>query len=246
MYYLYDRKLSSRTIARKISALKALFLYLNSRHEIKNIAQELIVPKIKKSLPVYLSEQEIERLFDVAEQDSSALGLRNKIMLYVMYASGMRVTELTQLKIANFQFDASCVLVAGKGGKERLVPIPESILAMVKEYIRSTREAMIKKWRTAHHDDYLFPILYGGRIKPISRQMFWVILKKLWASAGIEREISPHKLRHSFATHMLKKGANLRSLQILLGHENLATVQVYTHVEKSYARKVYDKKHPRS
>ena len=240
---LHDRKLSSRSIARKIAALKRFYIYLSSRLEYENIAQDLIVPKIKKSLPEYLSEEEIEQLFKMAQKDTSKQGSRNLIMLYIMYATGMRVTELVQLKVSHIQFDVGCIRVDGKGGKQRMIPIPEPICRMFKVYLKKYHQLFIDKHGVT---EYLFPIQYGKKIKHISRQSFWTILKCIWKKAAINRSISPHKLRHSFATHMLKKGANLRSLQLLLGHENISTVQVYTHVETSYLRKIYDKKHPRS
>ena len=246
LHYLHDKKLSARSVARKISALKALFNYLHVRHDMKNLAQELYIPKIEKKLPAYLTEQEIEQLFDVAEQDTSPQGIRNKVMIYLLYVSGMRVTELTQLKVSDIQFDTGFISIHGKGGKQRMVPVPQPILAMLREYINGPLGTFMQKKTGSSHAKYLFPICYGGKIRPISRQAFWVILKGIWRQSGIKRAISPHKLRHSFATHMLKKGVNLRSLQLLLGHENLSTVQVYTHVETSFVRKIYDRKHPRS
>ncbi len=240
--YLHDAKLSARSIARKVAALKGFYGYVE-QFGIVNGAKELMMPKVPQKLPEYLSEQEIEILFDVASQDRSANGKRNKVMLYTMYVTGMRVSELVNLKVAHVQCDASCIRVDGKGGKQRMIPIPEAMLSMLVTYINHDRGAILKKRGTT---DYLFPIIYGGKLRPISRQAIWFIVKRLWKKAGIARSVSPHTLRHSFATHMLKKGANIRSLQILLGHEHLATVQTYTHVDTSYLRVIYDKKHPRS
>jgi integrase/recombinase XerD len=156
----------------------------------------------------------------------------------------MRITELTTLTISQIQFDAGFIRVKGKGNKERLIPLPESMLALLRDYL----DKVHSKFEHDHtiKTDLLFPILYAGQIKPISRQSFWLILKQLCIQAGIRTDVSPHKLRHSLATHLLKKGTHLRTLQLLLGHENLSTVEVYTHVETSYVRKVYDKKHPRA
>ncbi len=245
LHYLHDQKLSARSVSRKISSLKALFSYLHERYEFANITETLHFPKLEKKLPQYLSEVEIKALFDIVERDASNIGKRNKIMLYLLYVTGMRVSELIQLKISDLHFDTGFIMVNGKGGKQRMIPVPQSVLAMVNTYIRTVQPALVPKKGTSQ-TEYLFPIVYAGKIKPISRQAFWGILKEIWKRTGNTRRISPHQLRHSLATHMLKNGADLRSLQLILGHENLSTVQIYTHVETSYIRTIYDKKHPRS
>lgn len=245
LVFLNGHGIGARSLARKVSSLKAFFVYLHERFGLPNLAAELYVPKIEKKLPDYLQEQEIELLFQAANEGTSPQDIRNKVMLYLLYVSGMRVSEMVQLKTSDLQFDTGVVLVRGKGGKHRMVPLPLAILAMIKEYITTTLPALVHQKGTEIKTDYLFPIRYGGILKPISRQAFWVILNDLCARSGITRSISPHKLRHSLATHMLKNGADLRSLQLLLGHENVATVQIYTHLETSHLRAVYDKKHPR-
>ena len=200
-----------------------------------DLGQQLTFPKIEKRLPNYLSEQEIEILLQMADRDTSTLGKRNKVMLYLLYVTGLRITELTTLKTSAIQWDTGFLHVEGKGGKQRMIPLPQPMrsLELLKEYADKQR-------------DYLFPIRYAGTIRPITRQAFWGILKQLWKKTGIAKSISPHQLRHSLATHLLKRGADLRSLQLLLGHENLSTVQIYTHVETSHLRTIYNKKHPRS
>jgi integrase/recombinase XerD len=235
--------LSARSITRKISALKVLFAYAHERHGMPNLAQDLTFPKLEKKLPEYLSEQEIEKLLATADADTSLHAQRNKVLLYLLYVSGMRISELTNLAISSIHFDTGFIHVQGKGGKGRMIPLPAPILGLLKTHI-----ATVQNSAQAHHQktDYLFPIIYAGTIRPITRQACWTIVTQLCKKAGIERKISPHKLRHSLATHMLKSGADLRSLQMLLGHENLATVQIYTHVETSYLRNIYNKKHPRS
>jgi len=235
LYYLYDLKLSARSVARKISSLKIFFAYIHQRFGWKNIAEELHMPKIEKKLPQYLTENEVQLLLTAAEHDQTVIGIRNKVMLYLLYVSGMRISELVKLTIADIHFDTGFIAVCGKGGKQRMIPIPQLVLMMIKNYMG-----------TLKNTDYLFPVKYSKKIKPISRQAFWVILKKLCKRAGIDQSIFPHQLRHSLATHLLKKGADLRSLQLLLGHESIATVQIYTHVEISHLREAYDKKHPRS
>jgi len=236
--------LSSRSITRKISALKVLFSYMHERLELPNLAEDLTFPKLDKKLPNYLSEQEVRQLLVATQNDTSDLGIRNKILIYLLYVSGMRISELIQLQLSHLHFDTGFIDVLGKGGKMRMVPVPQAIFGLLKVYIESVHSKFTNSG--ARSTDYLFPILYAGKIKAITRQAVWGILKTLCKKSGIERSIFPHQLRHSLATHMLKNGADLRSLQILLGHENLATVQIYTHVETSYLRTVYDKKHPRS
>jgi integrase/recombinase XerD len=226
--------------------LKTLFGYLSDQFEWKNVAKELRIPKIDKTLPHYLSEQDIEKLLEFADNDDSTHALRNRVMLYLMYTSGMRVSELIRLKTSDVQFDTGFVIVDGKGGKQRLVPVPRSILSMLQEYIDIKLESQNAKRKARTIIPYLFSTQYAGAIKPMSRQSFWIILKAMWAKTGSKKNISPHQLRHSLATHMLKKGMDLRSLQMILGHENLSTVQIYTHIETSYLRTIYDKKHPRS
>ena len=243
VHYLYGLKLAARSIARKISALKTFFIYINSHFNIKNSAKELHIPKIEKRLPTYLTEEEVGKVLVCSEKDATPLGVRNSIMIYLLYGSGMRVSELVNVKIADLHFDTGFVSVAGKGGRHRMIPLPQSILGLIANYLKTY---LASELSTIKNPLYLFPILYGKKIKPISRQSCWGILKKLCEAAGIKRAISPHQLRHSFATHMLEKGADLRSLQVLLGHEDINTVEVYTHVETSQLRKIYDKKHPRS
>ncbi len=244
LHYMHSQYLKARSIARKISALKVLFAYLHKRHNFTDVAKELKAPKIEQRLPKYLSEQEIESLFSALEKDDSAHGHRNKVMLYLLYSSGMRVSELINVKLSDVHADTNVISIAGKGNKERMIPVPEQIMTMIVEYINTSHKMFENKEK--ERIDILFPIKYGNRIKPLSRQAFWIILNDVWKKTGNERTISPHQLRHSLATHMLKQGAHLRSLQLLLGHENITTVQIYTHVEMSHVRKIYDKKHPRS
>jgi len=243
IHYLYGLKLAARSIARKISALKTFFVYINTHFNIKNSAKELHIPKIEKRLPTYLTEEEVKNVLLQAEKDTTYLGVRNSMMLYLLYGSGMRVSELINVKITDVHFDTGFVAVAGKGGRHRMIPLPQSILGLIANFLKTH---IASEAATIKNPLYLFPVVYGKKIKPISRQSCWGILKKMCEQAGIKRAISPHQMRHSFATHMLEKGADLRSLQVLLGHEDINTVEVYTHVETSQLRKIYDKKHPRS
>jgi integrase/recombinase XerD len=247
LQHLKKLRMSSRSMARKISTLKSFFTYIHHYAGWKNnFSNELITPKIEKRLPHFFTESEIELLFRIAEMDKTLAGKRNRVMLYLLYVSGMRISELCNLRMSDVHFDTGFIHVAGKGGKSRMVPLPQMMLDMLHEYSDTIYKEVHKKGKSRADNEYLFPIYYAGSIKPITRQSFWIILKKLWAKSGSDKQISPHKLRHSLATHMLKSGADLRSLQVLLGHENLSTVQIYTHVETSYLRTVYNKKHPRS
>jgi integrase/recombinase XerD len=245
--FLYDMKkqsIGARSMVRKISTLKVFFSYAQQQFGWENCTIDVTSPKIDKKLPQVLTEQEIEQLLQVAEKDVSAIGKRNKVMLYLLYVSGMRVSELVHLKISDLHFDTGHMLVRGKGGRERIIPLPAMMLDVLRDYITTTYHELTKN--IASPSDHLFQVQYAGKAKPITRQAFWIILKALWRQTGIKQTISPHQLRHSLATHMLKGGADLRSLQVLLGHESLATMQVYTHLDIGHMRKVYDKKHPRS
>lgn len=241
-----EQELGARSMARKISTLKVFFKFLSQHYGINNLAIDLTFPKVEKRLPNYFSEEDIEKLLNCALQDKTALGIRNKLMLYMLYITGMRITELVTLTVSAIQFDTGFISISGKGGKGRMVPIGQSMIQEINEYLKTVHVVLLGKNREFRATDYLFPVMYGGRIRHITRQAFWGILKNIAKQSGINKSISPHKLRHSLATHLLKNGANLRTLQLLLGHENLSTVQIYTHVDTGYLRKVYDKYHPRS
>lgn len=240
-----QQQLSARSVNRKLAAVKALFGFLHARYGFEHHAQELIFPKLEKTLPDFLSEQEVGMLLAAVDKAEGEHALRNRVMIYLLYASGMRITELVSLTLTSIHDDTGFIDVAGKGGKARTIPIPHQVMGLIKEYCMHD----LAKFNARHVEkgnQYLFPVLYAGTIRPLTRQALWGILKEICRSAGIRDSFSPHKLRHSFATHMLKRGLDLRSLQVMLGHEQVSTVQIYTHVEKSYLRTLYDKKHPRS
>ncbi len=243
---LTKNKLSARSRARKLSTLKAFYAWAHDVLGWQNSTIDLAFPKLEKKLPNYLTEKEIEQLLTTAHKDESLLGIRNKVMLYLLYVSGMRVSELINVKLSTLHFDTGFMHITGKGGKERMIPLPQPMLELLRSYIQETHKQLLPKGYDKTAVEFLFPVAYSGKIKPISRQSFWLILKTLCTKAQIDRRVSPHTLRHSLATHLLKKGANLRSLQMLLGHETIATVQIYTHVETEHLRKIYDKKHPRA
>lgn len=238
--------LTARSMARKISCFKTFFLYLDEYFDISNPTEQLILPKLEKKLPQYLTEKEIEKLFRVADLDKTPLGVRNKVMLYLLYTSGTRISELVHLTISHIDFSNGFIMVPGKGGKERMIPLPEHMFSIIHNYFENVFPLLTNKEGQELKTDYVFPTYYGKKLRPMTRQSFWMYLKRLSFEANIKKDLSPHKLRHSLATHLLKKGADLRSLQLLLGHEQLTTVQIYTHVETSHLRKIYDDKHPRS
>jgi len=238
--------LSAKTLSRKISSLKLFFSFLHDRFDFENKATSLVFPKTEKKLPIYLTEQEIQKLFDAANKDHSYRGIRNKVMLSLLYASGMRVSELIATTFDQIHFDTGFILILGKGNKERMVPLPQNVLDLLRFYIDTVHEKLLPKGDNFVEKKYLFPVGYKKTVKPISRQQLWSLLKQMIIKAGITKNISPHSLRHSLATHLLKKGANLRLLQVLLGHGQLTTVQIYTHLEDTQLRKEYDKKHPRA
>lgn len=240
--YMYAMQSTARTVSRKLSAIKLFFSYLHKRHGIKNCSDEVSFPKIEQKLPHFLTEDEIQILLRVAMQDASPVGVRNRVMIYLLYVTGMRISELLGLKKEALSFEEHVLCVDGKGGKQRIIPIPVVITHMIQKYLQHEYCALTDNKQTP----LLFPTQYTGVLHGLSRQAFWKMLNNMCVKAGIQKRVSPHQLRHSFATHMLKRGIDLRSLQVLLGHENITTVQIYTHVETSHLRSIYDKRHPRS
>lgn len=245
--FVHEQSLTDASRARKFSSLKTFLRYLHTHHGHQDRAASIAVPKVGKQLPHYLTLQEVEQLLQSTQKDSSLNGMRNKMMLYLLYATGVRVSELVGLTLDALNGADWCIRVTGKGSKQRLIPINHDIMTMLVDYVQTTRTMIIAKdTQQKQSCNWLFPVFYRGKLTTMTRQSFWKILNKLCARAGIEKKVSPHQLRHSLATHLLKNGADLRSLQMLLGHENIATVQIYTHVDTTFLRDVYDKKHPRS
>ena len=244
--YLKDSGLGARSMARKISCLKTFYTYVNQHHGLTDLGKKLFTPRHEKRLPHYAQEEDIERLFATSEEEKTDAGIRNRVMLYVLYSSGMRISELVNMTIERVNFLEGNVIVEGKGGKERLIPLPEQVLELLKKFLATTHPRLTTKKGIHFVTSILFPTFHAGLLRPVTRQAFWLYLTDLAHKAGLKNSLSPHQLRHSLATHLLKRGVNLRSLQIILGHESLQTVQVYTHVETDHLRIIYDKKHPRS
>ena len=235
--YLNKENEKDTSIARKITTIKNFYKYISKVHGISNPSEDIELPKLKKRLPNVLTIEEVNKLLDIELNDE--FDYRNKAMLELMYASGLRVSELVKLNINDIDLENAVVKCFGKGSKERIIPIGDYALNALKEYISIYRNSMLKGYIT----DSLFLNNHGNQM---TRQGFFKILKGIAKDNKITKEFSPHTLRHSFATHILENGADLRIIQELLGHENISTTQIYTHLRTDLIRKNYDDFHPRS
>jgi integrase/recombinase XerC len=241
--YLYGQKLKKVTVNRKVSSLRAFYKYVLRTGRIRNNPAEMIQTlKTEKYIPAFLSVDEMVELLK-AQNDNSVLSLRNRAILEVFYSSGLRLSELAGLDFIDIDFNQKLVKVRGKGRKERIVPIGRPALKAVEEYLERIGE--IKK---DSNTDAVFkkPLFVNANGKRITTRSIARIVNELTEKSGIGRKISPHALRHSFATHLLNAGADLRSIQELLGHESLSTTQKYTAVNINRMMEVYDKAHPRT
>lgn len=241
MVNLRERSYAPATMARKVAAVKSFFNFLVAEGTLeKSPAEGITGPKVGKSLPRAISVAEVERLLEQTDKRSTPEGKRDKAMLELLYATGMRVTELVSLNVRDVNLRAGFVRCFGKGSKERIIPIHSKAIRAVKGYLDDGRARLLG----ATGETALFLNRRGQRL---TRQGFWLILKGYTKKAGIEAEITPHVLRHSIATHLLHSGKmNLRELQELLGHANISTTQVYTHLTTERMRRVYDSAHPRA
>ena len=240
LLHLHALEYSDTTRARKVASSKSLFNFLLdegivSRDPTENISS----PRIGRSLPDTLSVEEVGDLLDSASQQGTQDGCRDRAMFELLYASGLRVTELVSLNLADLDLEQGSVRCLGKGGKERVIPVHAGAIAVLRSYIDEARPSLIKN----RSERSLFLNRRGQRL---SRQGFWLILKAHAKRAGITKKITPHTLRHSFATHLLQGGAPLRHVQELLGHSSITTTQVYTHLTSEHVRSEYDKSHPRA
>ena len=227
-----------RTTSRLVSSLKRFFQFAvreGLRHD--DPAAELDSPKLPRSLPRSLSEAEVDALLDAPDVETPQ-GLRDRAMLETLYATGLRVSELVSLKVIQASLDMGVVRVLGKGAKERLTPLGEEAVDWIARYQASARGELLR----GRKSDALFVTSRGG---PMTRQAFWEVVKRHAAVAGIPRAISPHTLRHAFATHLLNHGADLRVVQLLLGHADISTTQIYTHVARERLKELHRKHHPR-
>lgn len=234
--YLDKEKYSVYSVARKISSLKSFYIFLNKHYQMKNIIDDIEMPKYYKKLPTILTIEEIDKLLNVSLV--SAYDYRNKAMLELMYATGLRVSELVNLDINSVNLEKKFVRCIGKGSKERIVPIGDVACNYLSIYLNEYRGKLAKNRLC----ESLFLNNHGNTI---TRQAFFKMLKEQCIKVGIDKNISPHMLRHSFATHLLNNGADLRSIQMMLGHSNLSTTQIYTNVSNDILRENYKLYHPR-
>lgn len=238
--HLKDSGKASKTLARHIASIRAFHHFLLREKAVDHDPTVHIEsPQHERSLPKVLSMKEVETLLD-SPKLTDHFGYRDKAMLELMYATGIRVSELITLKIADIHLTMGFIRCMGKGSKERIIPIGKSATVALEQYLDKGRPKLLTK---KHRDDSLFLNHHG---KGLTRQGFWKILKSLAKEAGIEKELTPHTMRHSFATHLLENGADLRAVQEMLGHADISTTQIYTHVTKTRLKDVYTKFHPRA
>jgi len=232
------RELSARSVARNISATKTFFRFLVSESKIKSSPARLVeTPKRAKRLPRVLTPGELDRL--LAQPDvSKPRGLRDLAMLETLYATGLRVSELVGLKLLSVNLEAGYLRTWGKGSKERVVPMGEKAIQAVKTYLSGGRIQFAKRTHAAH-------LFLNSSGRPMTRQGFWKMMKAYGRKAGIKKNITPHSIRHSFASHLLEGGADLRAVQVMLGHADISTTQIYTHVTKARLKQMHEACHPR-
>ena len=239
---LYRQKLESKTVARHLVTLRNFFRHAQVQDLIsEDPSAHLESPKIRRSLPGYLRLEEVEKLLQLPDQ-ATPLGLRDRAMLEVLYSTGLRVSELTSLRVPDLDMKVGCVRCIGKGDKERIVPVGKKALGIVEKYLRDGRPKLLGAGRGGT-GAFLFVNRRGGRI---SRVGVWKILSAYGKRAGFRIPLTPHMLRHSFATHLLERGADLRSVQLMLGHSDISTTQIYTHVVEERLKQIYKAHHPRA
>jgi integrase/recombinase XerD len=236
--------LSPRSIARAVAAVRGFYRFLALDRVIeRSPAEELRPPRAWPALPKYLSTDEVENL--IAQPDvSTPLGLRDRAMIEVLYATGLRVSELVAIRMTDLHLDDAYLTCIGKGNKERLVPVGEQASSWIRRYQTDARP-LLRSSRAASGGRAAARLFVNARGGPLSRVGFWKILRGHGRQAGVSRTLSPHVVRHSFATHLLERGADLRAIQLMLGHADLSTTQIYTHVLEARLRNVYDRFHPR-
>lgn len=238
--HLKDSGKSSKTIARHIASIRSFHQFLlRERVANEDPSVHIETPQVERTLPKVLSLEEVEKLIETPKL-TSPIGYRDKAMLELLYATGIRVSEMIELNLTDVHLMMGFIRCFGKGRKERIVPIGEQATKALEQYIQKARPKLYKQ---KNDTDALFLNHHGKRI---SRQGFWKNLKKIAQEAGIQKELTPHTLRHSFATHLLENGADLRAVQEMLGHADISTTQIYTHVTKTRLKEVYKQFHPRA
>jgi len=235
---LSTQKYSSFSIARKLSAIRMLHRFLTSENITEyNPAENISFPKLSHRLPIVLNHEEMERLLSQPDT-SEKLGIRDRALLEFAYATGVRVSELISISLPDLMFDQSMIRVFGKGSKMRVIPVGEEAMQAVNDYLENSRSLLEK----AATDETLFLNLRG---KKLSRMGFWKILRKYVVQAAIKKQMSPHSLRHTFATHLIEGGADLRAVQEMLGHVSISSTQIYTHLDREYLKEIHRTFHPR-
>jgi len=237
--HLSELGIASSSAARYLSSIKSYFNYLRSNNYIENDPSEKISsPKRTRSLPAVLTFEEIEAILNSPDPEDK-LGLRDKALLETMYSSGLRVSEAINIHTSDLMLQEELIRVLGKGSKERIVPIGSSAIDWISKYLINSRPSLEKKGKSLNF------VFLNSRGTKLSRMGVWKILRRYTVEAGIKREVHPHTFRHSFATHLLEGGADLRSVQEMLGHADISTTQIYTHVDREYIKQVHRDFHPR-
>jgi integrase/recombinase XerD len=240
---LYNQGLDSHSVARHMASLRNFFRFGLAEGAITlDPMLNLESPKTRRRLPVYLRMEDVDRLLNQPDL-STPYGLRDHAILEVLYSTGLRVSELVNLKVSDLEMRMGCLRCIGKGDKERLVPVGRKALAAVRAYIEKSRPQLLGRRGMVKASPWLFVNRFGNRL---SRIAIWRLLIAYGRRAGIRARLSPHKLRHSFATHLLERGADLRSVQLMLGHADISTTQIYTHVMEERLKQVYKAHHPRA
>ena len=236
--YRKDSNISASTQSRMLTCLHSFYQYLSDKKNLKiDPTEQLDYPKLEKKLPVFLNVQEVERLLE-APNSKSLFGQRDRAMLELLYSCGLRVSELINLSYHNINLKDEFIRIHGKGNKERLLPMGEIAIDYLTKYELNSRPALLKNGQS---DSYFL----SNRGKAMSRQNFFYIIKDYASKAGIEKPLSPHSLRHAFATHLVQKGADLRSVQLMLGHSDISSTQLYTHIQNAQLKAQHQKHHPR-
>jgi integrase/recombinase XerD len=236
---LSGQGLAPRSVSRAVAAVRSFYRFVTLEHRRQqNPAEDLQAPRAWRPLPTFLSVEDVDRL--IQQPDTTTVrGIRDRALIELLYATGLRVSELVALRVVDVNLEAACLTCTGKGGKQRIVPVGDEAAAWVRRYLATARPALVTSGPTQR----LFVNARGGRM--LTRVGFWKILKGYARQAGLNASLSPHVLRHSFATHLLDRGADLRAIQLMLGHADLSTTQIYTHVLEARLRAVYDRFHPR-
>ncbi len=236
---LREEGLSPRSVARHLSAIRQFHRFLvREGHAVEDPTSHLESPRPWRRLPTVLSSEEVDRLL-ASGPSATPQGFRDRAMLEVLYASGLRVSELVGLRLADLNLAAGILRVLGKGNKERLVPLGDAAIESLRAYLADGRPKLERRRASLH-------LFLGRHGRGLTRQMFWQLLKRYARASGITKPVTPHTLRHSFATHLLERGADLRSVQLMLGHADIGTTQIYTHLTRAHLKAIYDKHHPRA